>query len=399
MPERRLDQLECMRGIAALVVVGWHLRLGFSMRPLSDGANGTIFEKLFDTIFNGSAAVSFFFVLSGVVLTLGYFRSGNLQSLGRGVLKRWPRLAGACTVVVLASWGLFASGGYYYAEAAALTRSAWLAEFAFANLPTPFAPSWQNALRQGLFTTFYNGENYYDSSLWTMRPEMVGSLLSFGMAPVFRGIVKPWLVGGALISASIMLMRLELHIPSFLIGVMLARCVHDRVPELTLAATAALVIPGLILLTSNGPAGAFSFLCTIIPKNSNLSLLEWDAGSALLIFAAMGSRGMARGLSGSAARWLGRLSFPIYLVHVPVLCSLGAYIYIRVFNLGGAQAALLAASVATLSGTILTAIPLAWFDRWWVRRLNLAVNYVSNRSMPLDPSVPPNLLLEINSPK
>ena len=381
MADRKLDQLECMRGIAALMVVGWHLRLGFSMRVLHQSADITVLEHLFDAAFNAGAAVTFFFVLSGLVLTLGYFRSGDLGVLSRGALKRWPRLAGACTVTVLASWALFASGGYHFSAASAITGSRWLSEFGSGGLPTPFAPSWLDALRQGSFSTFYRGEAYYDSSLWTMRPELIGSLLSFGLAPIAFAIRKPWIACGTLAIAAIMLFQLSQHLPSFLAGVMLARCIYAQVPRLNPAATIGLVVVGLTLLTFDGPVRQFSFLAGRIDEHSRVAFFVWDLGAVLLILAAMGSAGMARSLSGVLARWLGRLSFPIYLVHVPVLCSAGAYVYVHVFKIAGPQLALLAAIIVTLAGTVAAAIPLARFDDWWVRQLNWAARYaVDGRS-------------------
>ena len=380
MIARKLDQLECMRGIAALVVVGWHLRLGFSMRAPYQSDQGTIMETLLDAALNPEAAVVFFFVLSGFVLTLGYFRSGDLRVLSRGMLKRWPRLAGASTVTVLASWALFASGSYHHGAAAAITHSRWLSEFASAGLPTSFVPSWVDAMREGLFSTFYKGEFHYDSSLWTMRPELIGSLLSFGMAPIALATRKPLVACGMLMVAGIMLFQTNQYVPSFLAGVMLARFAYGEVPPLGSAATIGIVISGLTLLTFAGPVRQFSFLAGMIEEHSRLRYLAWDAGSVLLILAGIGSAVVARSLSGTWARWLGRLSFPIYLVHVPVLCSVGAYVYVRVFEMAGAQAALPAAVISTLLGTVAAAIPLSRLDRWWVRKLNIAAEHLVDGS-------------------
>jgi peptidoglycan/LPS O-acetylase OafA/YrhL len=72
-------------------------------------------------------------------------------------------------------------------------------------------------------------------------------------------------------------------------------------------------------------------------------------------------------LSGKAARFLGDLSFPLYLVHVPVICSLGSWVL-----LASGSAALGAA--AAMLGSILAALPLMTFNNWWVQALGALFN-------------------------
>jgi peptidoglycan/LPS O-acetylase OafA/YrhL len=61
---------------------------------------------------------------------------------------------------------------------------------------------------------------------------------------------------------------------------------------------------------------------------------------------------------------LGRLSFALYLLHVPVLCSAGAAAYLA---LGGGMAGALVASGVTVVATFALSVPLARFDVWWTR--------------------------------
>ena len=74
---------------------------------------------------HGAGAVAFFFVLSGFVLTRLSLTTGRTDILVRGLIKRWPRLAGPALIAVLGSWLLFAVDGYFYAPAAALSGSSW----------------------------------------------------------------------------------------------------------------------------------------------------------------------------------------------------------------------------------------------------------------------------------
>jgi peptidoglycan/LPS O-acetylase OafA/YrhL len=170
--------LEAIRGVAALVVVVWHVCLGFFPHSISSWQATPLFVFM-----NGSAAVQLFFVLSGYVLTRRYFESGDNRILLKGVAKRWPRLMGPVLLVVLASYLLFKLDLYQFKQAGAVSGSKSLVTFAYGydvKMPIQF---W-DALGQGAFLTFFRGDCYYDTSLWTMHPEVIGSFIAFGFAPI-----------------------------------------------------------------------------------------------------------------------------------------------------------------------------------------------------------------------
>ncbi len=75
---------------------------------------------------------------------------------------------------------------------------------------------------------------------------------------------------------------------------------------------------------------------------------------------------------------LGRLSFPLYLLHMPVLLSAGCFAFL---HLGGGWRGYVAATLATLVITHLAAWPLAWFDVWWTRSLSSTANWLAREPM------------------
>src|SRR5215472_16570432 len=135
--------LEAIRGGAALVVVVWHVCVGFFPYSL----NGWWQGSPLNLFMNGHSAVQLFFVLSGYVLTRRYFESGNNRILLRGAVKRWPRLMGPVLLVVLASYMLFKLDLYQFEQAGAVSGSGWLIGFANADIKMPIQ-LW-DALRQG----------------------------------------------------------------------------------------------------------------------------------------------------------------------------------------------------------------------------------------------------------
>src|SRR4051812_17451513 len=100
--------LEALRGIAALIVAFTHFSEVFpSTRFAEPGSVLAIF-------FNGRAAVIFFFVLSGFVLTHKYFEMRDPRLLAMGAIKRLPRLAGPILIMTLSVCLLLRLDGYHY---------------------------------------------------------------------------------------------------------------------------------------------------------------------------------------------------------------------------------------------------------------------------------------------
>lgn len=93
---QRIDYLDAVRGIAALMVVfyhyfGWHW-------------GDSLHFKLSCLLFNGSDAVSFFFVLSGFVLSYKYFHSDRPIEMKKYTFNRFLRLYPAFIFTVLINY-------------------------------------------------------------------------------------------------------------------------------------------------------------------------------------------------------------------------------------------------------------------------------------------------------
>ena len=128
------------------------------------------------------------------------------------------------------------------------------------------------------------------------------------------------------------------------------------------------VATALALLACGYTEGALGFyapLTAIWPTWLPIPFL-YAAAAALLIATAEGWSGMRSLLSRPWGRACGELSFPFYLVHAPVLCSVGAYVFLVTHSGPAAIAAALVVSLAV-------ATALAGFSRWWLARLNVAV--------------------------
>jgi peptidoglycan/LPS O-acetylase OafA/YrhL len=392
---RKIEALECLRGLAALVVVANHLLIGFAPFRSGEFAGARphpVIGSLWNGLFNGAAAVSFFFVLSGFVLSWGVFRVGEADgetvgAVARGLLKRWPRLAGACTLAVLFSWALFAGGLYRYVEAAGITGSPWLVDFGYAGLPPDFHPSFAAALASGAVWTFLRGDTLFDSALWTMRPEIAGSFAVLLLAPALHILRRP--VPILLLSVAVLGFDLRIYVAQFIAGALLARMMWGRSFAVGPIAACCAIALAYVLFAFNGAVGDYRWLDPVMPTDWHYFAILWVPAAMLTIFVAMSSPWLGRLLSGRWARGLGRLSFPIYLLHMPVLCSLGAWVLVRSASVLPIHLAVVLACIATVLGTLAVAWPLGAFDRWWVRCLNRGVARLCSAPPPSQPGYRP----------
>lgn len=332
--------------------------------------------------FNGSAAVTLFFVLSAFVLTRHFLTTGNQQIILRGVVKRWPRLAGPVLVTVLVSWLLFKFDAYRFTEGGAATGSPWLSTFAnaFQGFAEPFQPRFWDAIRQGAFLTFVRGDSYYDTSLWTMRYEFAGSFIAFGLALLTALIshrvyyIRIWLIGMVLLLC---------HFASplyaaFPAGVALAAFLPVRSASLSGVAVAMLILLAFYLFGFTGvETGAFVLVARIFGSLPTSYVYAHIVGSVLVITAIeLAPDTFRRRLSSRFAYFIGALSFPLYLVHVLVLCSLGCATLIWADTCLDGHYPGIIAGVATILGSVLAAIPLMLFNEQWVRLVNKAINFM-----------------------
>src|SRR5260370_22308091 len=96
---------------------------------------------------------------------------------------------------------------------------------------------------------------------------------------------------------------------------------------------------------------------------------------------------MPRSLSGRIGTFLGSMAFPIYLLQVVVICSIGSYAYVAAAKFLPAPYPSLLACITAVAGTFLAALPLRSFDLWWVpavsRVSSFAALYALSRYEPL----------------
>jgi hypothetical protein len=180
--------------------------------------------------------------------------------------------------------------------AAGISGSQWLHDFGNAKFPQGFAPTLASAVQQFLYVFLFSNNSYYNSNLWTMRDEFLGSLLVFAISALF--LYRRFRAASVMIPAHLGLIVASffLHIAfvPFLVGSGLAYLMV--VQKLTFTVSNRLAI---VLLC----AAAMAFSVDNLPV---VGILPAVFGSVLVMVALLGNAGLAEKLSGKYGLLLGQ---------------------------------------------------------------------------------------------
>ncbi len=328
MPSTRLTGLDGLRGVAALIVVFYHVSL--VARPfLETGTEGDAWWWLTRTplkLFTaGTESVLVFFVLSGLVVTLPALRDGFgwLGYYGGRMLRLylpvWASLALAAAAIALLPRDL-----------AMVAPDSWLAHGNAVTL------SGSQLLQEASLTkASYDVNNV----LWSLRWELVFSLSLPLFVIAARALQRSWVFATALAVVCTVTGRLVdvdalVYLPIFFLGALMA----VRLPELRRSVQAWPRIGRVALAGASGLLLIASWLARPIEGAIGADVL-WGlagVGAAGLVVVAIGSPTAERALSSAVPAWLGRISFSLYLVQAPLIGTLA-------FALGDAHWKLIAA--------------------------------------------------------
>lgn len=318
----RLVFLDGLRGWAALMVVLSHLLVFF--------VSGTVqtykaWYWAFPT--DGNLAVFIFFVLSGFALSIGYIQTGRLSLITALCVRRYLRLAIPILCVSLLAYALHASGLLYNVDAGKSAGNKWLANF------YDFAPDLLGSIKFGLYDVFVHSDaaRSYNPILWTMPIELYGSFIVFSVCALLMHLKKRLFFIAAILLYFVL--TKDIYYLSFIAGVCIALCFHYR--EKAIFRKTRFVLPLLLL--------AAIYYSTVSLRGRGLPVPQIARGDFLSILAAAGIVFVAafyapfrRFLETPLSRYLGSISFPIYLTHFIVICSFssGMLLYLTVSEYG-----------------------------------------------------------------
>lgn len=234
--------------------------------------------------------------------------------------------------------------------ASELAGSTWLAQ------RYNFEPDLAAAAAQGAWYTFAVSADSYNPPLWTLGRELAASWLLFAFLlvttkPALRlvllapAIAALWLLADE---------RLLLLGGCLLTGGVMAPFVTKERNVLG----AVVLTVGLLLAAydfSNGMLWmrqALNPVAVLLGFRVESSELWLSLGAILIVAGALMISDVEKLLRLHMLRWLGKHTFAIYLLHFPILCSLGAWVFVSIQP----TSALLAVAAATFASALGTGV-------------------------------------------
>lgn len=299
----RIECLDAVRGLASLCVVAAHFLLMYGF--LENG--GMVTHTPLDIWWDGSAAVSLFFVLSGLVLSLKYFRAPQTEPAGHPamigyIVARCCRIWLPYLVTVLVCALLLTALPRTYAGP---PTTAWFREL-YAHHPTV-----RGIIRESSLCTA-SRDFLIVPQAWTLAIELTISLLVPFTALVARWSA-PWLILATVFTIAIF--RFPGFAFHFALGILIAKyCTTIRAWHLRWYARTGIAALGILLYTAKS---TWAYRLTWIGDRELWSIT--GAGAALLLVVVLASPALQRILSSRWARHIGKVSYGIYLLHLAVL--------------------------------------------------------------------------------
>lgn len=301
----RAREIDGIRGWAAMVVLLFHLLCETFGAILPWTRHSPFFAVL-----NGPLAVFVFFVLSGDALSIGYLASGRRRALDSLAVRRYLRLTIPIAISTLVLLVLLRSGLVFNKSAGLIVQSGWLASF------LDFEPSVASYLRYVLIEVYSPAKVYgppvtqYNPMLWTMPVELAGSiliLLFWYLAPGLKCAHR------VLFAVSAVLTALGSYYALFFIGMTLSFFRHNGTLDRLRGHSAwQFAAPVLFLLSIFGHG--------MLQNQGGVRHLT-ILSAAVIVFCAYTSNPLLWFFRSAPSRFLGNVSFPLYLIHLSVIVS------------------------------------------------------------------------------
>lgn len=315
------ELLDGLRGVAAILVLFYHIFEGFSFAEITNGVG----DGIITTLNHGHIAVDFFFILSGFVISYAYDDRWEKMNTWQFFKRRLIRLHPMLIIGAIIGAITFAITGFEKWDGTTSPIGLVIVALLFAMLMIPAVPGVPYEIRG-------NGEMFpLNGPGWSLFFEYIGNILyalfirrlstkSLAILAVILGIMHAWFfignisgydmvgVGWTIDEVNFWGGLVRMLFP-FTIGMLVARTFKPR------------EIKGAFWICSTILIIIFS-VPYISPEN-NISLNSlYEVVCIAIIFPFIvwiGACGNCDGKTSIINKWLGDISYPLYIVHYPIM--------------------------------------------------------------------------------
>lgn len=339
MEQKRITWIDGLRGAASLFIVFHHFIMGYypaayegaeGMIHLQQGVEKAFSQSLQGFFVTGDLWVSVFCLISGFVIAYTVFHMENEKQFSKSLLKRYPRLMLPVFALSVLVYIMLHLNLFYNDSASLLSGSKWLAEFYQdkTTLSDLFFSSIVDTWIVGMSTL-------YSNAFWMLAELFGGSFMAYVLAAMGKGMNRKMLY--VYIGAALLYLSTNSRLTDFALGV-LAAYIVEQFGERIKSHKKACVCAGIIMLAAavvlgaypvgHEPDNAYSIL-NHLPERLNPVYFYHMLAAALLIMGIWLLEPLGKALSKKPVLFLGKISYSLYLVHIPVIYSLSAWLLVK----------------------------------------------------------------------
>lgn len=343
MGQKRIQWIDGLRGIASLFIVLHHFIMGYypaayegpvAVRHLPGTMEADFSQSPLAFIALGDFWVSMFCMVSGFVIAYQVYHMTDAKQFSKSLLKRYPRLmipvfALSAIVYVMLHMGLF-----YNVQAANLTGSSWLAQF-YQNKTTL-----SDLFFSGLIDTWIVGmATLYSNAFWMLAELFAGSFMAYILAVMGKYANKRILY--VYLGVSLAYLSVNSRLTNFAIGVLLAYFMIHYGESIHKYKKTCIVF-GFVLLVAAvifggypqgyAPTNAYSIL-NQLPDRLNPCYFYHMIAAMLFMMGIYLFKPAELFLLAKPMQALGKISYSVYIVHVPILYSWSAWLLLKFVDL------------------------------------------------------------------
>ncbi|MCL9940485.1 acyltransferase [Klebsiella aerogenes] len=320
--------LDGLRGVASLVVVLYHMDvfMGVLLSPNGLYSQYSVWWQIYRRILDGNFSVCLFFVMSGYVLLIGFYkRQNDLSYLKESFIKRYFRLTPLVLASVILAVILQNTIGFHNVEMAAIVGGhEWLKSNYQSELTLT------GAIYNGLYSA-YIGDTSYNGPLWTIKIELMGSLFLYLYAALF--FVKK--NGAHIIISAILIYLIEPTLGCYLILFIIGGTILVYNIKLANNYILPASILTVVLATENPWTIEINFLNELTGfSKEGLATFCHSIAAILLLLIVNTSSNLSSYLSRPVFTFLGKISFSLYVFHIPIIMSIGTALFVNLHDAG-----------------------------------------------------------------
>lgn len=324
--ENRINWIVGLKGIICLLIFTHHFLLAFFPSSYYGDAGMSHFKydvqfasSPLSFIVNGNFLVHIFCLLSGYIISVKFLKKLDNEKMSKSLIKRYFQLGLNIFFIGILVWLLFKFNLFNNSYISEITKSPWLASYYTNKI------SFKNMFVSSFVNTIFIGDDLVSNAFWMLKYIFIGTFLNCVLSVISVNKNKKILI--LYFCLLLIFIYLQSYLACFVIGFILDYIEN----QININCSNKLFcILGIILIIIGCFLGGYPTGAS--PNNIYLKFhgnyfVYHLIGSTFLIIGILLCKCIQKFFSKGIFLEFGKISFEIYLIHIPLIFSFSMFIF------------------------------------------------------------------------